>query len=85
MALVPDCPALCVTDCVPGLAGRLSDVGRIMSRDQLQIIETSGHRKASVSPSPSMRLGGQTDLNLTPSEDQTDTSRLSLEPGEVTI
>merc|ERR550532_2369193 len=66
-----------------GIAGRLSDVGRIMSRDQLQILETSGHRKASVSPSPSMRMGGQTDLNLTPSEDQTDTSRLSLEPGEM--
>ena len=53
-----------------------------MSRDQLQILESSGTRKASVSPSPSMR-GPQADLNLTASEDQTDTSRLSLEPGEV--
>ena len=65
-----------------GIAGRLSEVGRIMSRDQLQILESSGTRKASVSPSPSMR-GPQADLNLTASEDQTDTSRLSLEPGEV--
>ena len=53
-----------------------------MSRDQLQILESSGNRKVSVSPSPSMR-GYPTDLNLTPSEDTVDTSRLSLEPGEV--
>ena len=63
----------------PGLAGRLSDVGRIMSRDQLQILESSANRKASVSPSPNTTRG-LADLNLTGSEDQTDTS---LEPGEV--
>ena len=53
-----------------------------MSRDQLQILESSANRKASVSPSPNTTRG-LADLNLTGSEDQTDTSRLSLEPGEV--
>ena len=50
-----------------------------MSRDQLQILESSANRKASVSPSPNT-VRGLADLNLTGSEDQTDTS---LEPGEV--
>ena len=49
-----------------------------MSRDQLQILESSANRKASVSPSPNTTRG-LADLNLTGSEDQTDTS---LEPGE---
>ena len=52
-----------------------------MSRDQLQILESSANRKASVSPSPNSTRG-LADLNLTGSEDQTDTSRLSLEPGD---
>ena len=50
-----------------------------MSRDQLQILEGGANRKASVSPSPNT-VRGLADLNLTGSEDQTDTS---LEPGEV--
>jgi len=68
-----------------GLASRLSDVGRIMSKDQLQVLEPL--RKPSVSPSPSMR--GPSDLSssfqsyraIDSSHDEADqATRLSLEP-----
>jgi len=69
-----------------GLASRLSDVGRIMSKDQLQILEPG--RKPSVSPSPSMRgpndlsssFQSYTNPNDTSHDDQPDASRQSLEP-----
>eukprot|EP00092_Neocalanus_flemingeri_P029208 GFUD01031705.1.p1 GENE.GFUD01031705.1~~GFUD01031705.1.p1 ORF type:complete len:1324 (-),score=443.62 GFUD01031705.1:1464-5210(-) len=69
-----------------GIASRLSDVGRIMSKDQLQV-EPGRKASASVSPSPSMR--GPNDLsssftsyrtNDTSHDDQPDSSRHSLEP-----
>merc|ERR1719318_1376792 len=41
-----------------GLASRLSDVGRIMSKDQLQVLEPGRKASASVSPSPSLRGPG---------------------------
>ena len=66
------------------LPGNLSDVGRIMSKDQLMI--DSGNKKhSSVSPSPSVH--GRNDLSggwHHNAEDTPDSSRLSLEPGEVT-
>ena len=54
-----------------GIASRLSDVGRIMSKDQLQV-DASG-RKPSVSPSPSMRGSNDLSSNLQSSKNN-DTS-----------
>jgi hypothetical protein len=60
-----------------GLASRLSDVGRIMSKDQLQVLEPG--RKPSVSPSPSMR--GPADRAGDTSQDSVDCgARQSTEP-----
>jgi len=70
-----------------GLASRLSDVGRIMSKDQLQVTESGRKPSASVSPSPSMR--GADDRPSTfksyrsseiGSDEADQSSRQSLEP-----
>ena len=76
---------------LPGLFGKLpgnlGDVGRIMSKDQLMPLDPGAKKHSSVSPSPSVHgrsdLGGGWHHNS--SEDTPDSSRHSLEPGEVNM
>ena len=76
---------------LPGLFGKLpgnlGDVGRIMSKDQLMPLDPGAKKHSSVSPSPSVHgrsdlIGGWQHNN---SEDTPDSSRHSLEPGEVNM
>ena len=77
---------------LPGLFGKLpgnlGDVGRIMSKDQLMPLDPGAKKHSSVSPSPSVH--GRSDLagggwHHNSSEDTPDSSRHSLEPGEVNM
>ena len=75
---------------LPGLFGKLpgnlGDVGRIMSKDQLMPLDPGAKKHSSVSPSPSVH--GRSDLSggwQHSSEDTPDSSRHSLEPGEVNM
>ena len=74
---------------LPGLFGKLPGnleiVGRTFSKDQLMPLDPGAKKHSSVSPSPSVHgrgdLSGGWHHNST--EDTTDSSRHSLEPGEI--